>query len=29
MRINAFSDVCLRVVMLLAASPEGALVTTT
>jgi Rrf2 family nitric oxide-sensitive transcriptional repressor len=27
MRINAFSDVCLRVVMLLAASPEGALMT--
>ena len=27
MRINAFSDVCLRVVMLLAASPTGALMT--
>jgi Rrf2 family nitric oxide-sensitive transcriptional repressor len=27
MRINAFSDVCLRVVMLLAVSPEGALMT--
>ncbi|HAM26452.1 MAG TPA: Rrf2 family transcriptional regulator [Microbacteriaceae bacterium] len=27
MRINAFSDVCLRVVMLLAAAPEGELLT--
>ena len=27
MRINAFSDVCLRVVMLLAASPEAAMMT--
>lgn len=28
MRINAFSDVCLRIVMLLAAAPEGGLLTT-
>ncbi|MDJ0323224.1 Rrf2 family transcriptional regulator [Cryobacterium sp. PH31-AA6] len=27
MRINAFTDVCLRVAMLLAAAPEGALLT--
>lgn len=28
MRINAFSDVCLRALMLLSASPEGELLTT-
>jgi Rrf2 family nitric oxide-sensitive transcriptional repressor len=28
MRINAFSDVCLRAIMLLSASPEGQLLTT-